>query len=105
MKTITANECFLLNNQVKMPKVGLGVLFAKNDEDVEIAVVSALESGYRKIDTASAYKNEEGVGRAIQKSGVPREAIFLGTKVWNTEQGYDATLKAFERSLNRLQLD
>ncbi len=105
MKTITAMEYFHLNNQVKMPKVGLGVLFAKNDEEVENAVVSALESGYRKIDTASAYKNEEGVGKAIQKSGVQREDIFLGTKVWNTEQGYAATLKAFERSLNRLQTD
>ncbi|MEM8764858.1 MAG: aldo/keto reductase [Bacteroidota bacterium] len=105
MKTITAIEYFLLNNQVKMPKVGLGVLFAKNDDEVENAVVSALESGYRKIDTASAYGNEEGVGKAIQKSGVPREDIFLGTKVWNTEQGYDATFKAFERSLKRLQTD
>ncbi|MEO1485351.1 MAG: aldo/keto reductase [Bacteroidota bacterium] len=102
---MTANEYFVLNNQVKMPKVGLGVLFAKNDKEVENAVVSALESGYRKIDTASAYENEEGVGKAIRKSGVSREDIFLGTKVWNTEQGYEATFNAFERSLNRLQTD
>ncbi|MEL6974409.1 MAG: aldo/keto reductase [Bacteroidota bacterium] len=102
---MTENEYFVLNNQVKMPKVGLGVLFAKNDKEVENAVVSALESGYRKIDTASAYENEEGVGKAIRKSGVPREDVFLGTKVWNTEQGYEATFSAFERSLNRLQTD
>ncbi|WP_435624959.1 aldo/keto reductase [Flagellimonas sp.] len=99
------SEHFLLNNQVKMPKIGLGVLFAKNNKEVENAVISALESGYRKIDTASAYENEEGVGRAIKNSGVPREAIFLATKVWNTEQGYETTFGAFERSLNRLQTD
>nr|WP_299000707.1 aldo/keto reductase [uncultured Allomuricauda sp.] len=98
-------EYFQLNNQLRMPKIGLGVLFAKNDEEVVNAVVSALESGYRKIDTASAYENEEGVGKAIQRSGIAREDIFLGTKVWNTEQGYDTTLEAFERSLNRLQTD
>lgn len=86
-----------------MPQVGLGVLFAKNDGQVENAVKSALSYGYRKIDTASAYQNEEGVGKAIRKSNVPREEIFITTKVWNTEQGYDNTLMAFENSMNRLQ--
>lgn len=94
---------FTLNNELTMPSIGLGVLFAKNDGEVENAVVSALQSGYRKIDTASAYQNEQGVGRAIRKSGIPREEIFLATKVWNSEQGYDNTLLAFEQSLQQLQ--
>ena len=88
-----------------MPKIGLGVLFAANHDQVEEAVISALETGYRKIDTASAYQNEEGVGKAIKKSGIPRDEIFLTTKVWNTEQGYHQTLLAFEKSLKRLQTD
>lgn len=88
-----------------MPSVGLGVLFAKNDGEVERAVIAALEAGYRKIDTASAYQNEEGVGQGIVNSDVPREKIFLASKVWNTEQGYDQTLLAFDQSLKRLQTD
>lgn len=88
-----------------MPSVGLGVLFAKNNGEVENAVLSALEVGYRKIDTASAYQNEEGVGQGIADSSVPRKEIFLTSKVWNTEQGYDQTLLAFEQSLKRLQTD
>ncbi|MEM1003587.1 MAG: aldo/keto reductase [Bacteroidota bacterium] len=96
---------FALNNGLKMPSIGLGVLFAKNDGEVEDAVISALKSGYRKIDTASAYQNEYGVGRAIIESEIPREDIFLATKVWNTEQGYDKTLLAFEQSLKQLQTD
>jgi len=94
---------FTLNNNLKMPAIGLGVLFAKNDGEVENAVISALKAGYRKIDTASAYENEQGVGQAIKQSGISREDIFLTTKVWNTEQGYDKTLQAFEQSLERLQ--
>ncbi len=94
---------FTLNNKLKMPAIGLGVLFAKNDGEVENAVTSALKTGYRKIDTASAYQNEHGVGKAIKESGIPREDIFLTTKVWNTEQGYDKTLLAFKQSLQRLQ--
>ncbi|MEM8896292.1 MAG: aldo/keto reductase, partial [Bacteroidota bacterium] len=96
---------FTLNNGVQMPSIGLGVLFAKNEGEVERAVVSAIESGYRKIDTASAYQNEEGVGRAIFESGIDRKEIFITTKVWNTEQGYDKTLHAFDQSLRRLQTD
>ncbi|MEX0289054.1 MAG: aldo/keto reductase [Flavobacteriaceae bacterium] len=99
------NESFTLNNQMKMPSIGLGVLFAKNNGEVENAVLSALKSGYRKIDTASAYQNEEGVGIGIKQSGIQREDIFLTTKVWNSEQGYDETLLAFEQSLKRLQTD
>ena len=96
---------FELYNKVRMPKIGLGVLFAEDNEEVENAVISALHTGYRKIDTASAYQNEKGVGRAIKKSGVAREEIFITTKVWNNEQGYDATLTAFDKSLERLQTD
>ncbi|MCG8384457.1 MAG: aldo/keto reductase [Cytophagales bacterium] len=104
---MTANNeiIFTLNTGLKMPSIGLGVLFAKNDGEVQRAVVSALKSGYRKIDTASAYQNERGVGSAIQESGIPREEIFLATKVWNTEQGYDKTLLAFEHSLKQLKTD
>ncbi|MEL6811107.1 MAG: aldo/keto reductase [Bacteroidota bacterium] len=96
---------FTLNNNVKMPSIGLGVLFAKNDGEVENAVRYAIQSGYRKIDTASAYGNEEGVGKGISESGIRRNDLFLTTKVWNTEQGYDQTLFSFEQSLKRLQMD
>ncbi|MEL7118186.1 MAG: aldo/keto reductase [Bacteroidota bacterium] len=96
---------FTLNNGLKMPSVGLGVLFAQNDGQVENAITAALQNGYRKIDTASAYGNEEGVGRGIKASPVNRNEIFLTTKVWNTEQGYDKTLASFEESLKRLQTD
>lgn len=88
-----------------MPSIGLGVLFAKNDGEVEGAVLSALKAGYRKIDTASAYQNERGVGTAIKESPIAREEVFLTTKVWNTEQGYDQTLRAFDKSLKALQTD
>lgn len=101
----TQEKVFTLNNGLKMPSIGLGVLFAKNDGEVEGAVVSALQSGYRKIDTASAYQNEQGVGNAMLASGIPRRDIFLATKVWNTEQGYDKTLRAFQHSLKQLQTD
>ncbi|SHG19438.1 aldo/keto reductase [Flagellimonas flava] len=94
---------FTLNTGTVMPSVGLGVLFAKDNGEVEEAVLSALQTGYRKIDTASAYKNELGVGKAILESDVPRKNIFLTSKVWNTEQGYDSTLEAFDKSLKRLQ--
>ncbi len=103
---LTNNQItFDLNNGLKMPAIGLGVLFAQNDGEVESAVRSALQSGYRKIDTAAAYQNERGVGIGMQQSGIPREEVFLATKVWNTEQGYDETLKAFEESLAQLQTD
>jgi len=88
-----------------MPAIGLGVLFAKNNGEVESAIVSAINAGYRKIDTASAYGNEEGVGRGIRDSGIERRQIFLTTKVWNSEQGYDQTLASFHKSLKRLRTD
>lgn len=96
---------FTLHNGVKMPYFGLGVWQAKDGEEVINAVKWALEAGYRHIDTAAIYQNEEGVGTGIRESGIPREEIFLVSKVWNTEQGYEATLKAFENSLKRLNTD
>jgi diketogulonate reductase-like aldo/keto reductase len=93
-----------LHNGVKMPWLGLGVLRIADGEDVENAVRWALESGYRHIDTATVYGNEAGVGQAIKRSGLPREEIFVTTKVWNTDQGYDRTLAAIEASLDRLQM-
>lgn len=94
-----------LNNGVEMPLLGLGVWQAGNGEELEQAIVSAAEYGYRSIDTASVYGNEEGVGRAIQKTGIPREQFFVTTKLWNIDHGYDSTLKAFEKSRERLGLD
>ena len=96
---------FKLHNGVQMPYLGLGTYQADNDQEVVDAVKYALQTGYRHIDTASFYKNEEGVGQGIRESGVPRENIFVTSKVWNSEQGYESTLKAFENSLARLQLD
>lgn len=94
-----------LNNGVKMPGFGLGVYKVDNGETVIEAVKAALKNGYRLIDTASYYENEDGVGQAIKESGIPREEIFVTTKVWNDEQGYENTLEAFDRSLKRLDLD
>ncbi|MDC3417680.1 aldo/keto reductase [Aquibacillus sp. 3ASR75-54] len=94
-----------LHNGVQIPRLGLGVYKMEDGTDVYHAVLSALEIGYRHIDTASFYQNEEGVGRAIRDSGIPREEIFVTTKVWNDEQGYENTKKAFQASLERLGLD
>ncbi len=94
-----------LNNGTEIPAVGLGVYKAEPGDEVYHAVRSALELGYRHIDTASLYANEEGVGQAIVDSGIPREEIFVTTKVWNDEQGYEETKAAFKRSLERLQMD
>ncbi|MCG7405792.1 aldo/keto reductase [Paenibacillus sp. ACRRX] len=94
-----------LNNGIKMPQLGLGVWRVEEGQQVVTAVKTALEVGYRHIDTAAIYKNEEGVGEAIRQSGVPREEIFLTTKVWNADQGFDATIQALEESLRKLGTD
>lgn len=96
---------FELHNGVQMPYLGLGVYLSKDGEEVINAVKEALNHGYRHIDTAAIYENEEGVGEGIRQSNVLREDVFLVSKVWNTDQGYEATLKAFEASLNRLGTD
>jgi diketogulonate reductase-like aldo/keto reductase len=93
-----------LNNGVQIPQLGFGVFQVPADE-VEGAVRNAIEAGYRSIDTAAAYGNEEGVGRAIAASGVPRDELFVTTKLWNDDQGYDSTLRAFDESMKRLGLD
>ncbi|RNL82457.1 aldo/keto reductase [Halostreptopolyspora alba] len=93
-----------LNNGKSMPQVGFGV-FQVPDAETDAVVATALEAGYRSIDTAALYKNEEGTGRAIAASGLSREDLFVTTKLWNTDQGYDAALRAFDTSLAKLGLD
>ncbi|MFC0471528.1 aldo/keto reductase [Halalkalibacter kiskunsagensis] len=94
-----------LHNGVKMPWLGLGVFQVKDGEEVVNSVKAALELGYRSVDTAAIYQNEEGVGKAISESNVPRDEIFVTSKVWNSNQGYDTTLTAFDESLEKLGLD
>lgn len=95
----------VLNNGVEMPILGFGVYQIADTEECERSVYEAIRAGYRLIDTAAAYQNEEAVGKAIEKSGVPREEIFVTTKLWIQDAGCESTKKAFERSLKRLQLD
>jgi len=94
-----------LNNGVEMPILGFGVFQVTDLAECERSVTDAIETGYRLIDTAAAYTNEEAVGKAIKRSGVPREELFITTKVWIQSNGYEGTKKAFENSLKRLQLD
>lgn len=86
-----------LNNGISMPQLGFGVWKVDNNQ-AEEAVTYALNTGYRSIDTAMIYQNEGGVGKAIAASAVPREELFITTKVWNADQGYDSTINAFEQS-------
>jgi diketogulonate reductase-like aldo/keto reductase len=102
---LTITSTVPLNNGVEMPLLGLGVYLADDGEQVESAVTWALEAGYRHVDTASIYKNEEGVGRAIAASDVDRSDVFVTTKVWNDEQGLVGTMEALDRSLGRLGMD
>jgi diketogulonate reductase-like aldo/keto reductase len=93
-----------LNNGVEMPILGFGVFQVKDLAECERSVVDAIQTGYRLIDTAQSYGNEEAVGKAIKRSGVPREELFITTKLWKQSNGYEGTKKAFENSLKRLQL-
>jgi len=93
-----------LDNGVEIPQLGLGV-WQVEDEIVADVVTTAFETGYRHIDTAAIYGNEEGVGRAIAASDIPRDELFITTKLWNSDQGYDSTLKAFDQSLAKLGLE
>ncbi|MBP1154330.1 MULTISPECIES: aldo/keto reductase [unclassified Paenibacillus] len=93
-----------LRGGIRMPWVGLGVWKTKDDE-VTQAVQYALDAGYRSIDTAAVYGNEAGVGKALQATSIPRDLLFITTKVWNADQGYDSTLRAFEESRRKLQLE
>ncbi|WP_275433542.1 aldo/keto reductase [Priestia flexa] len=94
-----------LANGVEMPWFGLGVFKVEDGQQVIDSVKWAINAGYKSIDTAKIYENEEGVGQAIKEAGVPREDLFITTKVWNADQGYESTLEAFETSLNKLGLD
>lgn len=94
-----------LNNGVAIPVLGLGVFQTAQGSETQNAVSWALEAGYRHIDTAAIYHNEEDVGIAIAQSGIPRQDIFVTTKLWNDDHGYDKALKACDTSLNRLGLD
>ena len=99
------DETFTLHDGVEIPKVGLGVFLAKDGKEAYNAVRWALDLGYRHIDTAAIYENEESVGRAVKDSGIDREDIFITTKLWNTHHRYGDALKAFEESLKRLDMD
>lgn len=99
MKKIT------LNNGVEMPILGFGVFQITNLEECEQSVLTAIESGYRLIDTAASYQNETAVGKAIKRSALPREELFITTKLWIEDTGYEKTKEAIERSLDKLQLD
>ena len=98
-------DCYKLTNGVEIPCIGFGTWQTPDGEIAESSVRFAIEAGYRHIDTAHAYHNEESVGRGIRESGVPREELFITTKLWNRNHGYDATMRAFEGSMERLGLD
>jgi len=98
-------EYVKLNNGVEMPILGFGVFQVTDLAECERSVVDAIETGYRLIDTAQSYMNEEAVGKAIKRSGIAREELFITTKLWVQSKGYEGTRKAFENSLKKLQLD
>jgi diketogulonate reductase-like aldo/keto reductase len=97
--------CFTLHNGVKMPYFGLGVYLSQDGEEVVNAICWAVDAGYRHIDTAAVYNNEKGVGDGVRACSVARESLFVVSKVWNTDQGYDSTLRAFDATMERLGLD
>lgn len=105
MNISNINNSTTLNNRIKMPWLGLGVWQADDGSVVEKAVSSAIDAGYRSIDTAAIYGNEVGVGTAVKNSSVDRSDLFITSKLWNSDQGFDKTLKAFNVSLDKLQLD
>lgn len=100
-----SSQCLKLANGIKIPQLGLGTWQSPNNYVLVDMVKAALKMGYRHIDTAMVYGNEESVGKGIRESDIPRAEIFVTTKVWNSDQGYDKTLKAFEKSKSRLGLD
>ncbi len=102
----TAGQSWIvLNNGVKMPQFGLGVWQTENGQQVIDAVKAAVKAGYRAIDTAAAYENEDGVGQGIRECGLDRNELFITSKLWNSDQGYDNTLRAFDKTMERLGLD
>lgn len=105
MNKLSLSSTAALANGVKMPRIGLGVFKVEKEEELLTAVKAAIEIGYRSIDTASIYGNEEWVGEAIRQSGLNREELFITSKVWNSDQGYEAALKAFNTSLEKMGLE
>lgn len=99
------NGTFTLHNGLEMPYFGLGTYQSANGREVINAVHYALDAGYRMIDTASFYQNEEGIGQAIREHGIAREELFITTKVWNDDQGFESTLKAYDKSLKEMGTD
>lgn len=102
---LTFQSTTTLNDGNVIPTLGLGVFQSEPGDETRQAVLWALEAGYRHIDTAAAYRNEESVGRALEESGIARDDVFITTKLWNDDQGYDSALRAMDRSLERLGLD
>lgn len=103
MKKIS--DVTVLNNGVEMPWLGLGVWRVEDGRVVEDTVLAALNAGYRSVDTAAIYQNEAGVGKAVKECGIRREELFITTKLWNSDQGYETTLNAFEDSRKKLGLE
>lgn len=99
------NSTIRLNNGVEIPPIGFGVFRMENLEECEKATIEVIKAGYRLIDTAAAYKNEEAVGRAIKNCGIPREELFITTKLWITDTSYEGAKRGFEKSLSKLGLD
>jgi diketogulonate reductase-like aldo/keto reductase len=104
-KITDLNGTFTLNNGYEMPYLGLGTFQASDGEEVKNSVKYAIDAGYKLIDTASFYGNERGVGEAIKESGVARDDVFVTTKVWNDDQGFEQALKAYDTSLDKLGMD
>ena len=102
---MSLNDKVALNDGVEMPWVGLGVYLTHEGSEVENSVRWALEAGYRLVDTAMIYHNEAGVGKAVRESGIPREQVFVTTKLWNADHGYNSTIHACEQSLKTLNMD
>ncbi len=100
-----SEKFYLLSNNYKIPNIGFGTFRTPSGEETEQSVLNAIKSGYRHIDCAAAYGNEKSVGDAILKSGVVREELFVTSKLWNDDKGYENTLKAFNKTLEDLQLD
>lgn len=98
-------QTMTLHNGIEIPYVGLGVYKMEDKEEAVHAIETAIKVGYRSIDTAWFYQNEDAVGEAVRNAAIPREQLFITTKVWNDHQGYDSTLKVFENSLQNLQMD
>jgi diketogulonate reductase-like aldo/keto reductase len=105
MENLTLSSTVTLNNNTRMPVLGLGTFQSERGDATRKAVLWALEAGYRHIDTAAGYGNEADVGHAVRESGVPREQIFITTKLWNNGQGYEQTLRAYDDSLKQLRMD